>query len=113
MIQRGEDLPLVPESLQYKGRIQTNPHQFYCHLFVILTVRADSTIHFAHPSMADFRNDLIDTDFEADSAWVMAMLRQYTSNIGDWILQEDAAGLFVGMQERLELAAKLRIIAAD
>src|SRR6266849_2497851 len=62
MIERSQNLSLVSEAFLNECGIKSAAHQLDCYFLCVLPVSADSAIHFAHPAVSNFLDDLIYAD---------------------------------------------------
>src|SRR5207245_8784221 len=82
------------------------------YLFVILPIRPDGTIDFAHAAVSDLFDDLISADVASDAAWSGNCRRNSTSQINRRVLQENTARVFMGSQQRFNFLMKCGIAVA-
>jgi hypothetical protein len=69
MIEAGQDLPLILETIDDKVRVLTRADQLDCDLLLVLVVCAEGSVDLAHPANADLPHDLIGADTSAEE-WV-------------------------------------------
>ena len=68
VIEVGEDLPLGAQTLQYEVTLIAARHELDRHFLVVLRIDSARTIHLAHATVPDERDDFVRADALTDPA---------------------------------------------
>src|ERR1700674_2717871 len=66
MIEAGEDLPLILETIDNEIRVLTRADQLDCDLLLVLVVCAEGSVDLTHAANADLPHDLVGADTSAE-----------------------------------------------
>jgi hypothetical protein len=109
MIERCQYLPLVPESLEKKWRVQAYAHNFDRHLFLVLAIDPRSAINLAHSAPADLLDDFVNSDPAADISRPAIVSTGKASQINCRTIEKLISSAFMGAEKRLYLEPQFGI----
>ncbi len=111
MVERGENLPLGPETLLGQAAAHVRAHELDGDLGVVVIVIAHCPEHVSHAAGAEDADDPVRPDALADATARGARGREgvRTKFRGDRV--EESAGPFVRLEQRLHFGEQLRVVA--
>src|SRR5205814_7833791 len=99
MIQSGEYLALMEESLHNKSRAQTDAHQLDGDLLVELAVDANGPVDVAHAAVSDLVDNFVWTDSVPDPRGDRRVIAHRLHEIGGGPTHEVSSGLRLRFQQ--------------
>jgi len=109
MIELGQNLPLVAETLQDIVRVQAAPDEFERDFFALLAVGADREIDGAEPAAADFAQHFVGTKVSARELFLGGFVKDVRRNRKRRLIGKGVAAR-VGFQQSLYCAPQLIIV---
>src|SRR5580692_7255294 len=111
MIERGENLTLVPKTIEYGRRVVSPAHHLDGHFFFVLAVGTACPIYLPHASAADFFEDAVRANPASGTAG--SAVWPGASQVQRARIQKSGSRVVVSEQQRFHFVAKIRVLGAN